>query len=252
MKITILGSGHGNPTLQAFQTSILLEEQGNYYLLDAGDGAASLLIRQNVDPSALRGIFITHFHLDHSSCLPLLIHLGKKHRWLYPGITPEIFLPEGGKEVFVQQYCLLNHFKEPFGVRFRDMRSESYEDEAVQIHFTPTGHIASDPADGSPCSFAVSVQTGEKKILFTGDLKGDFSDFPLEEASTSNIIFCELTHYSPEKALEIFRTLSPEKLVFYHLHGPYQIPEGRERIRKLYQDLPFEVILGFDSWSLSV
>ena len=251
MKITVLGSSHGNPTQEAFQTSVLLEEKGKFYLLDAGDGAATLLIRQKVDPSALSALFITHFHLDHTASLPLLLHLGQKHRSLYPQILPEIFLPEYGKKELLQGICELNHVAMPLKVRFRDMRKEFFEDGSLSVHFIPTCHIAPDPESGS-CSFAVWVQTEGSRVLFTGDLKGDFSDFPMEAASRSDVLFCELTHFDPEKALETFRILPLKKLIFYHLHDPYQTPEGRKKILQLCQNFPFEVITGFDSLTLTL
>lgn len=252
MKITVLGSSHGNPTVHGFQTSVLLEEEGAFYLVDAGDGAATLLIRQNIDPSALSAIFISHFHLDHTASLPVLLHLGMKHRSWYPEITPEIFLPEYERHTLFQEYySSLHHFTGQIPVHFRDMRRETFEDERIKVRFIPTAHVAPGPS-GEARSFAIWVQTREKKILFTGDLKGDFSDFPQEEAAKSDILFCELTHYPPEKALEKFRSLPLEKLVFYHLHDPYQTPEGKEKVLQMCREFPFEVCLSFDSFSLSV
>lgn len=250
MKITVLGSSHGNPTKRAFQTSVLLEISDQKYLLDAGDGADSLLIRQGVDPSELSAIFITHMHLDHTSSLPLLLSQANKHRAQYPQITLQLFLPEYDKAQAILDYCKANHGTTG-NVQIFDMRRNSFDDGNLKATFLPTKHIAADP-EGNACSFAVFFETGAKSVLFTGDLTGDFSDFPQEAATRCSILFCELTHYTLDKALDTFKTLPLEKLIFYHLHDPHQTEEGRKKVLEICKDLPFETALAFDSFTLTV
>ena len=51
MRITTLGTSHGDPTATSFQSSILLETGGGFYLFDAGEPVSALLIL----PTLLRG-----------------------------------------------------------------------------------------------------------------------------------------------------------------------------------------------------
>ena len=44
MRITTLGTSHGDPTATSFQSSILLETGGGFYLFDAGEPVSALLI----------------------------------------------------------------------------------------------------------------------------------------------------------------------------------------------------------------
>ena len=63
MKVTLLGTSHGDPTYCRFNTSTLLEVE-NYgaVLIDAGTPVLAMLIRQQIPLEKLRAIFITHMH----------------------------------------------------------------------------------------------------------------------------------------------------------------------------------------------
>ena len=90
-KIITLGTSHGDPTLERFNSSTLLECNGKRYLLDAGAPAAALLIRRGIAIRELQGIFLTHMHEDHFGGLSGLL----KHIVKYPPARPiPVFLPE--------------------------------------------------------------------------------------------------------------------------------------------------------------
>ena len=65
MKITTLGTSHGDATYCRFNSSTLYESAGNLYLIDCGEPADALLIRANKETWKLKAIFITHMHVDH-------------------------------------------------------------------------------------------------------------------------------------------------------------------------------------------
>ena len=81
MKITNFGTSHGDPTLEHFCSSTLLETQGRYYLIDAGEPANALLVRNGLCASRVSAVFITHMHIDHTGSLPVICEQAKK----YPG-----------------------------------------------------------------------------------------------------------------------------------------------------------------------
>ena len=58
MKLITLGTSHGDPTVNRFNVSTLLQEtSAGRFLIDAGAPAAALLIRRGVPVETLRGIF---------------------------------------------------------------------------------------------------------------------------------------------------------------------------------------------------
>ena len=67
MKIITLGTSHGDPTVTRFNSSTLFQIGTADYLVDAGAPVNALLIRRNIPLSALRAVFITHQHEDHTT-----------------------------------------------------------------------------------------------------------------------------------------------------------------------------------------
>ena len=66
MKCTMLGTGHAMVT-KCYNTCFILEENKEYFLVDAGGGNTILsqLEKVNLQPSDIHTLFVTHKHLDH-------------------------------------------------------------------------------------------------------------------------------------------------------------------------------------------
>lgn len=90
--VTVLGCGSATPTTFRNPTSQWLEVQGEYYLIDCGEGTQTQLMKFKLKMSKLKAIFISHLHGDHFFGLPGLIssmHLmGRKEKL-------QVYAPEG-------------------------------------------------------------------------------------------------------------------------------------------------------------
>ena len=64
-KVTILGAASAKPSAVMHQSSQLVEHCGQYFLVDAGEGVQSRLVRVGVNPIRLTAVFISHLHGDH-------------------------------------------------------------------------------------------------------------------------------------------------------------------------------------------
>lgn len=66
MKITMLGTGHAVVT-KCYNTCFTMEENGEYFLVDAGGGNGILRILQeeNISLFSIHDIFVSHAHTDH-------------------------------------------------------------------------------------------------------------------------------------------------------------------------------------------
>ena len=85
--LTVLGAGSATPSLLHHPTAQLLHYNGEYFLIDCGEGTQFRLLEQKIRPGRLRHIFISHLHGDHYFGLaPLLstLNLG--------GRTDDLFL----------------------------------------------------------------------------------------------------------------------------------------------------------------
>ena len=246
MKITVFGSSHGNPEKGRFQTSVLLQSGGKNYLIDAAEPVGALLVNHGLQAAQISAAFITHMHIDHTGGLPALLEQAGKHRHLFPEISMSLFLPDPQAVPALSAWCDINRAKWRNGTEIYDLNEKTcFSDGTVKVGFIPTGHLPGG-ADGTARSYAVQISCEGKKVLFSGDLQADFGDFPVKKAEECDLIFCELTHFQLDKALPVLKMLTPEKLVFYHLHTPYQTPSGAMEVQKKCAILNYPVLLAGD------
>src|SRR6185295_18150133 len=82
------------------------------YLVDAGDGAADQLAKAGLSLQALRAVFISHLHFDHTG--GLFAVLGLRHQIGAPGKL-KIYGPPGTKEMVDGLVAEISHYSFPAG-----------------------------------------------------------------------------------------------------------------------------------------
>ena len=117
-----------------------------------------------------------------------------------------------------------------------------FRDGVLSVTAIPTDHIAR-PEGSAPVTFAFLLEAEGKRILYSGDLRSDFADFPETEA---DVLVCEATHYRPECAAEVFRTKKYERLIFNHVHDPWHGEEGERKLLSYYTALSCPVEIAHD------
>src|SRR5215212_9039091 len=73
LRMTLLGVGTAVPDQDRENTHMVWEASDGLLLIDAGGSTYQRLLRANLDPLALRGVFLTHSHADHINGLPALL-----------------------------------------------------------------------------------------------------------------------------------------------------------------------------------
>lgn len=249
MRIITIGTSHGDPTLTRNQTCNLLETKGRYYLIDAGEGVNNYLVRNGLRPSMLRGIFITHMHIDHTSALPGLILQAMKYRWKDEGIDLEVQLPEASAITPLASWIKCNARSNNFnGVHFDCYRDNGvYDDGFIKVTSYPTNHLLP-LEDGLTRSHSFLIEAEGKKVLFTGDVSCDdkYRDFPAKAAEGCDLVFSEIVHYKPEYAVEVLSNVKFKELVFVHVGNKWQTPEGEAALLKIFEKMPFKVTMSRD------
>lgn len=247
MKIYTLGTSHGDATYCRFNSSTVYETaDGSLYLLDAGTPVEALMTRKGLKIQRLRAVFITHMHDDHVSGITNIIKSAVK----YPAGREHglaVFLPEAEALPPLRGWLDALHLKYDHLVTFGTVSDGVlYADNNLRITAIRTRHLT---VNGVPSSFAYLLEFHREdiSILHTGDLRGDFSDFPkiaLEKPLTACL--CEATHYKPTDAAPVLAKAKLGRLIFIHIHNPWHGPEGEAALLSHYKSLPYPVDIAHD------
>jgi ribonuclease BN (tRNA processing enzyme) len=245
MIVTTLGTSHGDHTYCRFNSSTLIEVGEQLYLIDAGAPVEALLIRKQKRFSALQGVFITHMHGDHIGGLPGLIKLLLKYE--EPGQHTDIFLPDADGVPALTAWLQAMYLDLAVPAIDVDITAEGavYSNAAVQISAVGTQHIQRRIMD-QPLSFAYIIDAEGKRIVYTGDVHSDFSDFPsIARHEPCDLCVCEATHYDMAAALPILADCPIGKLVFNHIGNQWH-GDGEQRLQKMVDQLPFPCAIAHD------
>jgi len=246
MHIITLGTSHGDMTYCRYNSSTLLEECGVSYLIDAGSPADGQMVRCGRSTANLKAVFITHVHADHMGGLPVLIKAIVKHARGEQHCN--IYLPE--ERALQPLIDWLDVFYLPKDKTEKHIsfhitkKGLIYNDEKIAVSAIPTAHITIEGA--KTYAFLVENKGDGKKILYSGDLRKDFSDFP--DYAVNNYVdlcFCEATHYDPKIAIPMLSRCKFGRLIFNHVHNPWH-GDGEKELLRLASPLPYPVSVAHD------
>ncbi|MBE7024522.1 MAG: MBL fold metallo-hydrolase [Ruminococcaceae bacterium] len=245
MRIITLGTSHGNHTPGRFVSSTLLEIGNRCYLIDAGEPASAQMFRAGIPFETLRGVFITHMHDDHTSGLSALVKA--LHKYPKDDQHTDFYFAEEAAIAPFRNWLAATHVNSGEGlVHYHATRTGLvFQDESISVTAIPTRHMSG----GAP-SFAYLTEAEGKRILFTGDLSPDFSDFP-QNIGHLDVCICEGTHYKPSLALPILRKADIAKLILNHVHELW-IGNGEDLYLQNFVSLPYLVMVAHDLESFSV
>lgn len=243
-----LGTSHGDPTLTRFCSSTLYRFGDCTILVDAGEPVTGLLVRENIQPSSLDAVFLTHMHIDHVGGLPALVHYIMK----YPaeGRQTELLFPEESAVADFKNWMnAAKAYIRPEKVFYTGLNPDFvWNRKGVKVSCIPTEHVKSINAP----SYAFLLETEHCRVLHTGDLTADFHDFPeIDPEKPLDLCVCEATHvgYRLEAFLERIAKFPIKQFVFNHI-GPLWT-DGKEKILEdAVSGLPFPVLVARDGSKL--
>lgn len=220
-RIVTLGTSHGDPTYSRFNSSTLLQVNGKSYLIDAGAPVNALMIRKKYRLQEIRAVFITHMHDDHVGGLPGLIKSLAK----YPvdGQHTDFFMPSQKAIDGLLGWVRVQHRTWREGLMdFKVIAPEMiFEDENIRVTALRTHHLIDEEPAEPTYGYQIDFNDGFR-IVYTGDLRVDFSDFPqiiIDEPS--DICVCESTHFDLKRDIKVLQKCPIKKIIFNHVASFY-------------------------------
>ena len=260
MVVTFLGTSHGITEKNTFCSSAVVSVGGAHYIVDVGAPIDTLLQNYGIPFADLRGIFITHPHQDHYVGLaPFTFTMEDFGR--FENVSVPVLAPAG------IDFSALNVFLfgDPRGhERYRTenppphrVRFEVYPDapaEGAIIFDDGTLRVTAYPVRHCPHSHAFLLEAEGKRIVFTGDLSRDLSDYPRVATETPvDLVVTEAAHgrlSEPGTVAILAKTRSP-RLVISHRH-PARNPLSEVEALAAKLAPAIEVIAAHDGMVLNV
>lgn len=139
-RVTILGAASAKPSATRHQTSQLVNHAEQYFLVDAGEGVQSRMMRAGVNPMRLAAVFISHLHGDHVFGLfPMISSLGLMGR----KVPLHIYAPRPFDEILE---CHKRYFDTqlPYEIVWHEVHTTQYEllyeNSVLEVWSVPLRH----------------------------------------------------------------------------------------------------------------
>jgi ribonuclease Z len=240
-ELLILGTSAGVSTVNRHHFSMAIKKEGRLYLIDCGCPVSMLLKKMGENPQDIEAVFLTHWHPDHASGLPMLIQdLQLTHR--LKNLT--IYGPDGTtrKMSQLQKIFILPPDFSPFELSTEEYNEATvFEHEGLKIEFFKTRHLAQDNwrkvdekhgNEMSPTAYGLVVHIDGKKIVISGDILT--SDDLVHVLPGADLIIHEFGHIHPEKLNRFVREQQISKLLITHIH--HEWAERAEELRQSVAD----------------
>lgn len=207
MKITFVGSSHGVPEAHRKCQSIMIEVGDNVYFVDMGTSAINALRVRGIPIEAVKGVFITHMHGDHTNGLPEFVDL---ITWFFTAADPTICIPfvEAGR--VINDWLKITQNKRSKDIKYVETNEGVvFDDGTLKMTAVPTQHCVR--------SFSYIAQAEGKTVLFTGDLRGPATDFPVAAFEYPlDLIVCESAHFEATDYIPVFEGHDIKRLCVTH------------------------------------
>ena len=223
MKITFLGTADGVPRPGRRLSSAMIEANGGFYFIDMGCQVMNFVVEHSIPAEAIKAVFITHMHGDHTAGLFEFTDL---FNWYFKG-DPVVYLPkEGASRIMEEWNTALNHeSRTTFGLV---REGAFYDDGSLRVSAVPTTHIKD--------AFAYVVEAEGKRVFFSGDFNiRDVDAFreALSDGAAPDLLVFEAAHPDPILLRPMIEALGVRRVYFNHV-APYRA----DSIAALIKELP--------------
>lgn len=212
MKLTFIGSGHGVPEAHRKCSCLMAEVAGNIYFVDMGTNAIDALRLRGRSVDAVKGIFISHMHGDHSTGLIPFVDLVA---WYFKTPDPVICLPDIKAADVIADWIRVTQNNNYKNMQYRQITSgEIFNDGVLKVTAFATLHCES--------SYAFLLEAEGKAVLYTGDLCRPEVDFPeVARVLPLDLLICEAAHFPATEYLPVLEKCEVARVCVTHYSPRY-------------------------------
>lgn len=211
MKILFLGTSYGAPSKDRHQQSILIEENEDLYVFDAGAPVLDILIKDGYDLSKIKAIFISHIHGDHLNGIFDLLNLSD-----YFKMDFTVYLSEQRGIDLLKNYCEMQNCALKSGRVKLCLIEEGlfYNDRVLKVSAFKTAHMK----NGKIPSYGFMIDDSDNKLCITGDLNASLNDFPnFLYSEHTDLIVAECAHFSAESLFHKLKLCNSRAFAIIHV-----------------------------------
>jgi ribonuclease BN (tRNA processing enzyme) len=193
------------------------------------------------DPRNIEAVFLTHWHPDHASGLPMLI---QDLQLTYKRENMTIYGPEGTlrKVGLLQKMFIIPQDVSPFGLTAIEFDENTvYEQDGLKIEFFKTRHLAQenwrkiDEKHGNeinPIAYGLVIHIDGKKIVVSGDVLT--SDDMVHVLPDADLVIHEFGHIHPNKLNAFVKEQQISNMLLTHIHHEWDL--RTEELKQIVSD----------------
>jgi ribonuclease Z len=254
-RVTLLGTGSPQPTINRFGPGVLVQVGGQTLLIDCGRGITMRMVQAGVKLGAVNKLFITHLHSDHVVGIPDL--------WLTGWLEIPSAQRKGALQVFgpVGTRNMMEHLEKAFEwdvtTRVADQRlakknveisiTEIKEGTVFDNNGVKVTAFEVDHGDLVKPAYGYRIDYDGRSAVVSGDTR--FNENLIQHATGTDLLIHQVAavrpellaspvfqvilahHTKPDEAGVVFARTKPRLAVFYHfsLLGTLQVPPMTEQ-----------------------
>jgi len=252
--ITIVGSGTCMPSAHRGSPCIAIRFQTHYFLFDIGPGSLRSLSGLGINFHLLEGIWITHFHPDHTADLVHFLFATRYPKILQTRRPFSIMGPPGLKRFLNQLQSAYSPYLDlPKGLL---TVQEVPPNDKVPVSWKDLSFkVASSNHTGESIAIRMETPAG-KAIVYTGDT--DFSQDIIRLSDSADVLIVEASfpeeekvkgHLTPVEAGTIAREAGVKKVVLMHFYPECLGTDIGGACRKNFEG---EIVVASDSLNLII
>jgi len=239
MKFTFLGTSHGVPEANRKCSCIMIEVDENIYFVDMGTPAIDELRKRGKSIDAVKGIFITHMHGDHTDGLIQFIDL---ITWYFKTPDPVVVLPDLEAGRVINDWLNVTINGKEKDIQYREAKAGVvFDDGVLKVTAIPTQHC--------PGSHAYVLEAEGKTVLCTGDLANPGRDFPYVDKEL-DLMICESAHFPTTDYLPVLEKQAVKKLCVTH-YSPKRM-ESLYQFQRLMKEKEQPIIIATDDLEINL